>query len=78
MLRKSHLINIHSGVVEGGLLFLASHPFHLSGSEAISGSEDKRPNTVTKDLLLLPLRKCQGFGELGTVDKHQIYTRNIF
>jgi len=66
MLLKSHLTNIFSSVVERGLSFLPSHPFHLSGSDVISGTEDKRPNIVTKDPLLLLFRKFQEFGEFGT------------
>ena len=49
--------------------FLPSHPFHLSGSEVISGMEDKRPNIVTKEtqyFLTLLFRKVQEFGEFGT------------
>ena len=48
------------------MLFLPSHPFHLSDSEVISGIEDKTPNIVTKDPLLLLFRKFQEFEELGT------------
>lgn len=66
MLLKSHLTNIFSSVVERGLLFLPSHPFHLSDSEVISGTEDKTPNIVTKYPLLLLFRKFQEFEELGT------------
>lgn len=47
---KSHLINISPAVVERVSLCITRYPFHLDGSEATSGTEDKRPNIiVTKD-----------------------------
>ena len=47
---KSHLININPAVVERVSLCITRYPFHLDGSEAISGTEDKRPNIIiTKD-----------------------------
>ena len=35
--------------MERGLLWITRNPFHLYGSETISGTEDKRPNIATKD-----------------------------
>ena len=43
------IININSAVVKRGLLRITRHPFHLYDSKAISGTEDKRPNIITKD-----------------------------
>ena len=73
VLSISHLININPFVVEMDLLWITKYLFHLNGSEAISGTEDQRPNVITKDvLLLLLLRKFQGFGDLWA-RKDQIY-----
>ena len=47
--------DINSVVVERGLLRITRHPFHLYGSEAISGSEEKKPNIITKMFPLLLL-----------------------
>ena len=52
MLSKSHLINTKPVVVERGLLGITRHPFHLYGSDAFSGAEDKRPDIITKDALI--------------------------
>ena len=52
VLSKSHLITINP-IVERGLLWIAWHPCHPWGSEVISGTEEKRPNTVRKDAPLL-------------------------
>ena len=39
------------------------HSLYLYGSEMISGTEETRPNTITKDvIMLLLLRKFHGFG----------------
>ena len=51
-------------------------PFHLSGSEVISGTEDKRPNIITKDVPI-PLIAQEMSRVWGTVDEDQIYLRNI-
>ena len=49
VLSKSHLININLVVVAWGLLGITGHPFYLYGSKAVLGTEDKRPNMITKD-----------------------------
>ena len=46
---QSHLINTNPVVVERGLLWTTRHPFRPYSSEAISGTEGKRPNIITKD-----------------------------
>ena len=39
------------------------HSLYFYGSERISGTEDRRPNIITKDvIMLLLLRKFHGFG----------------
>ena len=78
VLSKSHLININSVVVERGLLWITRHPFQLYGSEAISETEDRKPNIIKKRMLplLLSLRKFQGFGELWARNRGQ--TPNIY
>ena len=49
VLSKSPLININPIVMERGLLWTTGNPFHLYGSEAISGTGDKRTSIMTKD-----------------------------
>lgn len=39
---------------------MTMYPFHLYGSEEISGTEDKKPNIMTKDD---PGAVVTGFGE---------------
>ena len=60
---KSHLIYINPVVVERGLLKIT---FHFYGSEAISGTEDKRPNSIiTKDApIALPDQEIPRLSEL--------------
>ena len=43
-------------MVERGLLEITRHLFHLYGSEGVSGTEDKRPNIITKNVpsVLIP------------------------
>ena len=55
-------------------------PFHLSGSEVISGTEDKRPNIITKHfpIALITYPKSFGICEARTVDEDPIYMKNIF
>ena len=52
-------------------------PFHLSGSEVISGTEDKRPRIMTKKCFQCsyPSGNSEDLGiwEPKTVDKDQIY-----
>lgn len=45
----SHLININPVMVKRSLSCMTRHPVHLYVSEAISGTEDNGPNTMTKD-----------------------------
>ena len=45
---KSHLINISPAVVEKVSLCITRYPFHLDGSEEISGTKDKGPNRTEK------------------------------
>lgn len=59
---QSPFANINPVVEEGGLL-MTRHPLHLGGSEASSGTEDRRPTSRTNMLpLLLLLRKFPGVG----------------
>ena len=46
-------MNVDSIVMERGLSRITKHPFHLCGSEALSGTEDRRPNIVVKVVLIL-------------------------
>ena len=48
MLSKSCLINIKSVAVERDL-HITRYPLHRYGSEAISETEDEKPNITTKD-----------------------------
>ena len=45
---KSNLISIKIAM-ESTLLWITRHSFHLYGSEVIPGSEEERPNIITKD-----------------------------
>ena len=71
---KSHLIYINPVVVERGLLKIT---FHFYGSEAISGTEDRRPNPVSH--CSSDSRNFKGFGiyEQRSLDKNQKYVENI-
>ena len=66
-------------MVERNLLRITRHPFHLYGSEGISGTEDKRSNILTKDVPVAPIcsgnSKGGGSCQLGSVDKDQIWVR---
>ena len=72
---KSHLIYINPVVVERGLLKIT---FHFYGSEAISGTEDRRPNPVSH--CSSDSRNFKGLGiyEQRSLDKNQKYVENIF
>ena len=73
---KSHLVDINPVMVERGLLWTTRHSFHLDVSETFSGTKDKYYKKLF--LMLLSLRKFQELWEPGTMDKDQIYMRNIF
>ena len=51
---KSHLININQVAVERDCLGTIGHSLHLYGSEAISGTDHKKPNIMTKDAAAIP------------------------
>ena len=62
---KSHLININQVAVERDCLGTIGHSLHLHGSEAVSGTDHKRPNIIIKDAAAIPaLREFQAHGEL--------------
>ena len=71
---KSHLIYINPVVVERGLLKVT---FHFYGSEAISGTEDRRPNPASH--CSSDSRNFKGLGicEQRSLDKDQKYVENI-
>lgn len=82
VLSESHLININPGGVERSLLRITSHPLHLQVSAVVGGTEDKRPNIVTKDVPFAPIAqdisRVLGVCEPGTVDKDQIHIKNTY
>ena len=41
--------------MEGGLLKITKHPCHLCSSEALSGTQDRRTNTIIKIVPILLL-----------------------
>ena len=49
-----------------GLFWITRHPFHLYGSEGISGTEDRRPDIITKDALIYSFHSgnSKSFGKL--------------
>ena len=55
------LMNVNPAMVESGWLHRATHPLRLHGSEGSSGTEDKRPTVVTKDVPFA-LRNPTGLG----------------
>ena len=64
-----------------GLVWMTRYPFHLYVSEAVSGTEDKKPNIIAKDApVACIVRNSKRFGrhEPGTVEEDQIYMINIF
>ena len=64
-----------------GLVWVTRYPFHLYISEAVSGTEDKKPNIIAKDApVACIVRNSKRFGrhQPGTVEEDQIYIINIF
>ena len=57
--------------------YITGHPFYLYGSEAISGTEDKRPNIMTKDVpFVLIAEEIQSVW--GLVNQEQWINNNIY
>ena len=46
--------------------------FHLYYSESIIGTKNKRPNIVTKDVLIALIKKLREFGEFCTRNRPDI------
>ena len=64
-------------LVERGLLWITGYPFHLHGSEAFSGTEDKRPNILTKDVPI-PLTIQEIPRVLGAVSLEPQWRPNMY
>lgn len=77
--KSHHEHKLHWG--RKGLVWETRYPFHLYVSEAVSGTEDKKPDIIAGDApVVCIVRNSKRFGrhQPGTVEEDQVYMINVF